>query len=225
VLRGFNAMSANRAAPSDGYINTPYSRDMGQEVFRANTVFSYFPQDYYAPPASAGLLGPGVRDHGRVDLAQAGELRQHDRVLVHPGLVRDELLQRAPTARRSTWSSCSSSPRLPPTSSTGSTGLMMHGTMSDEMRASDRGRGQRGLGLQLAPARKAGALSGRDRVAVPGAEVTPWSHNRRDFLVRTTCAALSAAAFQGTVRQFGLANLLATQNSITPNYARSSACS
>ena len=35
------------------------------------------------------------------------------------------------------------------------------------------------------------------------------SHNRRDFLVRTTCAALGAAAFQGTVRQFGLANLLA----------------
>ncbi len=35
------------------------------------------------------------------------------------------------------------------------------------------------------------------------------SHSRRDFLVRSTCAALGAAAFQGTVRQFGLANLLA----------------
>ena len=35
------------------------------------------------------------------------------------------------------------------------------------------------------------------------------AHNRRDFLIRSTCAALSAAAFQGTVRQFGLANLLA----------------
>jgi uncharacterized protein (DUF1501 family) len=44
------------------------------------------------------------------------------------------------------------------------------------------------------------------------------AQNRRDFLVRTTCAALSAAAFQGTVRQFGLANMLATQNTITPNY-------
>ena len=42
--------------------------------------------------------------------------------------------------------------------------------------------------------------------------------SRRDFLVRTTCATLGAAAFQGTVRQFGLANLLATQNSITGNY-------
>ena len=35
VLRAFDAKSANRAAPSDGYINTPYSRDMGEEVFRA----------------------------------------------------------------------------------------------------------------------------------------------------------------------------------------------
>ncbi|MEP6994580.1 MAG: DUF1501 domain-containing protein, partial [Acidobacteriota bacterium] len=38
------------------------------------------------------------------------------------------------------------------------------------------------------------------------------SHNRRDFLVKTTCAALGAAAFQGTVRQLGLANLLAVEN-------------
>jgi uncharacterized protein (DUF1501 family) len=44
------------------------------------------------------------------------------------------------------------------------------------------------------------------------------SHSRRDFLVRTTCAALGASAIQGTVRQWGLANLLATPNTITPNY-------
>jgi uncharacterized protein (DUF1800 family) len=64
VLRAFNAMSANGATQSDGYVNTPYARDMGQEVFRPTTVFSYFPQDYYAPPASAGLFGPefGIMD-------------------------------------------------------------------------------------------------------------------------------------------------------------------
>jgi len=66
ILRAFNAMSANGAAQSDGYLNgcTNCSRDMGEEVFRPNTVFSYFPQDYYAPPASAGLLGPefGIMD-------------------------------------------------------------------------------------------------------------------------------------------------------------------
>ena len=56
--------SANGALFSDGYINSPYAREMGQEVFRPSTVFSYFPQDYYAPPASAGLFGPefGIMD-------------------------------------------------------------------------------------------------------------------------------------------------------------------
>ncbi len=38
------------------------------------------------------------------------------------------------------------------------------------------------------------------------------SQNRRDFLVRSTCAAVGMAAFQGTLKQFGLANLLATDN-------------
>ena len=45
------------------------------------------------------------------------------------------------------------------------------------------------------------------------------SHSRRDFLVRTTCAALGAAALQGTVKKFGLANLLATPpNGVSGNY-------
>ena len=45
------------------------------------------------------------------------------------------------------------------------------------------------------------------------------SHSRRDFLVRTTCAALGAAALQGTVKKFGLANLLATPgNAVSGNY-------
>ena len=44
------------------------------------------------------------------------------------------------------------------------------------------------------------------------------TQSRRDFLRRTTCAALSASAIQGTIRQWGLANLLATPNTITPNY-------
>jgi uncharacterized protein (DUF1501 family) len=44
------------------------------------------------------------------------------------------------------------------------------------------------------------------------------TQSRRDFLARTTCAALSASAIQSTVRQWGLANLLALPNTITPNY-------
>ena len=66
ILRAFNAMSANRSVNSDGYLSTcsNCTRDQGQEIFKPPTVFSYFPQDYYAPPASAGLLGPefGIMD-------------------------------------------------------------------------------------------------------------------------------------------------------------------
>ncbi len=66
VLRAFNAQSANRSLPSDGALSTctNCTRDQGEEVFKPNTVFSYFPQGYLAPPASAGLLGPefGIMD-------------------------------------------------------------------------------------------------------------------------------------------------------------------
>jgi uncharacterized protein (DUF1501 family) len=44
------------------------------------------------------------------------------------------------------------------------------------------------------------------------------SQNRRDFLFRSTCAAVGMAAFQGTVKQFGLANLLASDGVVqAPN--------
>ena len=43
-------------------------------------------------------------------------------------------------------------------------------------------------------------------------------HTRRDFLARTSCAALSASAIQATVRQWGLANMFATPNTLSPNY-------
>jgi uncharacterized protein (DUF1800 family) len=66
ILRAFNAQSANRSTQSDGQIQTcaNCSRDQGEEVFKPATVFSYFPQDYFAPPASAGLFGPefGIMD-------------------------------------------------------------------------------------------------------------------------------------------------------------------
>jgi uncharacterized protein (DUF1800 family) len=66
ILRAFNAQSANRSTTSDGALSTcgNCTRDQGQEVLKPNTVFSYFPQDYNAPPASAGLLGPefGIMD-------------------------------------------------------------------------------------------------------------------------------------------------------------------
>jgi uncharacterized protein (DUF1800 family) len=57
VLRAFHAMSEDRTTQSDGNIE-PYARDAGQKVWKPPTVFSYYPQFYAAPPASAGMLGP-----------------------------------------------------------------------------------------------------------------------------------------------------------------------
>jgi hypothetical protein len=57
LLRALHVRSANGSTLSDGHLN-PQTRDMGQAVFRPPTVFSYFPQAYSAPPASAGVLGP-----------------------------------------------------------------------------------------------------------------------------------------------------------------------
>ena len=57
LLRALHARSADGSTQSDGHINH-YVRPMGQSVFRPPTVFSYFPQAYIAPPASAGVLGP-----------------------------------------------------------------------------------------------------------------------------------------------------------------------
>ena len=123
VLRAFNAMSANGAVPSDGYLNTAATaRDMGQEVFRPTTVFSYFPQDYYAPPASAGLLGPEFGIMDATTVAEARELRQPiDLQQRHRGQLRRELVQRAQRDLDQPDRSCSCSRRTRRTSSTGST--------------------------------------------------------------------------------------------------------
>jgi uncharacterized protein (DUF1501 family) len=50
------------------------------------------------------------------------------------------------------------------------------------------------------------------------------AHSRRDFLVRTTCAALSATALQSSVRKLGLMNLLAQQNVSAPTDYRALVC-
>ena len=57
VLRAFHAMSFDRTTQSDGNLED-FTRPMGQLIWKPPTVFSYYPQFYAAPPASAGVLGP-----------------------------------------------------------------------------------------------------------------------------------------------------------------------
>ena len=56
ILRAFDARSADRSGPSDGYLN-PQSVNMGMDVFRPPSVFSYFSPSTTAPGTN-GLKGP-----------------------------------------------------------------------------------------------------------------------------------------------------------------------
>ena len=220
-------MSASGAFQSDGYINSPYSRDMGQEVYRPTTVFSYFPQDYYAPPASAGLLGPefGIMD-ASTSLRRANFVNQMTFQNGIPVQLQHELVQRAQRHLDQPDGAAAAGvepdeprrPAQPPADARDDVGR------DEDL---DHRRRHRRAGQPNAVPRAPSALSGRDLVAVPGAEVRTMKHTRRDFLARTTCAALSASAIQATVRQWGLANLLATPSPtrFRPTIGRSCASS
>jgi uncharacterized protein (DUF1800 family) len=136
VLRAFNAMSATGVALSDGYLNTPWARDMGQEVYRPTTVFSYFPQDYYAPPATAGLYGPefGIMD-ASTSLRRANFMNQ----MTFNGGVAVQCNASSCNAPNGTSVNLSELQLLasdPANLVDRLNRLMLHGTMSDEMKTS-----------------------------------------------------------------------------------------
>ena len=132
VLRAFHAMSADRTTQSDGNLE-PFTRDMGQKIWKPPTVFSYFPQGYFAPPASAGVLGPefGIMN-SQTSLKRANfvdTMTFEGGVAADPGndfplgtsLDFSELMLLSPSADNLV-------DRL--------NRLLLHGTMSDELRAS-----------------------------------------------------------------------------------------
>jgi uncharacterized protein (DUF1800 family) len=136
ILRAFNAMSASGALQSDGYVNAPWSRDMGQEVYRPTTVFSYFPQDYYAPPASAGLLGPefGIMD-ASTSLRRANFVNQ---MTFNNGIAVQCNTNscNAPNGTSINLTELQLLASNPTNLVDRLNRLMMHGTMSDEMKTS-----------------------------------------------------------------------------------------
>ncbi len=136
ILRAFNAMSFNGIQQSDGYLSTPYARDMGQEVYRPTTVFSYFPQDYYAPPASAGLLGPefGIMD-ASTSLKRANFVNQ---ILFNGGVPVscNATSCNAPNGTSINLTELQLLSANPVNLVDRLNRLMMHGTMSDEMKTS-----------------------------------------------------------------------------------------
>ena len=103
ILRAFNAMSASGAFQSDGYINTPVLARHGPGGLPSDDGLLVLPAGLLR---AAGLGRPPrarVRDHGRVDLAEARQLRQPDGVPErHPGVSATRARATRPTAPRST---------------------------------------------------------------------------------------------------------------------------
>jgi uncharacterized protein (DUF1800 family) len=56
VLRALNARSADGLTTSDGYLN-PQAVNMGQDVYRPGSVFSYYPAEFLVP-GTADVRGP-----------------------------------------------------------------------------------------------------------------------------------------------------------------------
>ncbi len=131
VLKAFDPMSTNRLVNSDGNLNGQPSA-MGQNTYKPTTVFSYFPQDYFAPPASLEILGP---EFGIMDASTSLKRANFVYTMTFNGGIQPsgtdtpngtsidftELQQLAPNAANLV-------DRL--------NRLLMHGTMSDEMKNS-----------------------------------------------------------------------------------------
>ena len=132
VLRAFHARGEDPANPSDGHYNW-VATEMGQSAFRPPTVFSYFPQFYFAPPASAGMYGPefGIMN-ANTALRRANFVNQFT---IWGGIPADA----GDDSPYGTMLDLSGLERLassPANLVDRLNRLLLHGTMSDELRAS-----------------------------------------------------------------------------------------
>ena len=131
VLRAFHAMSEDRSTQSDGNLE-PYAREQGQKVWKPPTVFSYYPQFYSAPPASAGVLGPefGIMN-SQTSLKRANFVNQ---MTIWGGIAADG--GDNPNGTSLDFAELQLLASNPANLVDRLNRLMLHGTMSDELRAS-----------------------------------------------------------------------------------------
>jgi uncharacterized protein (DUF1800 family) len=125
ILRAFNARAADGSAMSDGYLN-PQSVQMGMDVFRPPSVFSYFSPSGVVP-GTAGVRGPEF-----ALLSTSTALRRLN-------FVNTMVFSRiAASANAPTGTSLDLTPLLPLAATPGAlvdslNDLLLHGTMSTEM--------------------------------------------------------------------------------------------
>ena len=217
VLRAFHAMSEDRTTQSDGNLE-PYARDAGPEGLEAAHGVQLLPA---VLRRAAGLRGPArarVRDHELADVVEARELRQPD-----DHLGRDRVRRRRHALRDLARLRRAAAARVQPGQPRGSA-QPSHAPRHHVRRAAhvDRDRRQRGRRRRSARPRATGrsiSSASRRNTRYRGNAMT---QSRRDFLVRTTCAAMSAAAAQASLQKLGLMNLYARPSA--PNDYRAMVC-
>ena len=126
ILRAFNAQSADRSKNSDGYLY-PQSVPMDQDVFRAPSVFNYYTPDYQIP--GTAILGPEFEI-----LSTATAFRRINFVNT---MVYSRINVSNPNAPNGTSIDLSGMQALagnPAQLVNALDTLLMHGTMSEEMR-------------------------------------------------------------------------------------------
>ncbi len=132
VMRAFHARSFDGSTQSDGNLEG-FARDMGQKIWKPPTVFSYFPQAYAAPPASAGVLGPefGIMN-SQTSLKRANFVNQ----FTIWGGVEADPGNDTPNGTALDYSELELLASSPANLVDRLNRLLLHGTMSDELRAS-----------------------------------------------------------------------------------------
>lgn len=141
LLRTFNATSDYDLSGSNGYSQTVnganqvyspgsanYPATMDQDLFRSPTVFNYFPSDYIMP-GTADVYGP---EFGILSTSTTLKRANFVNTLVFSGIV--PVAPDKPTGTQLDFSSWESPGTTPQQLVDGLNALMMHGSMSSEMR-------------------------------------------------------------------------------------------
>ena len=128
VLRAFNARSADGTTQSDGYLN-PQAVSMGMDVFRPPSVFSYFSPSGTVP-GSGGVRGP---EFGLLSTSTA--LRRANFINTM-AFSRIAVGANAPAGTSLDLAPLQALAGNPGALVDALNGLLLHGTMSNEMRTS-----------------------------------------------------------------------------------------
>jgi uncharacterized protein (DUF1800 family) len=129
VLRAFNAKSVDGTKPSDGYLN-PQAVNMGQDLYRPPSVFSYYSPNYSIAGTSPPVKGPEFQLY---NTATAIKQANFINTMVYGNIGVGTNSPNGTALDLSGWTQLAANP---PALVEALNQLLLHGTMSAEMRNS-----------------------------------------------------------------------------------------